>query len=150
MLVAFTNTLFTQTVAFAADEFRISNYAQGVGSAVVRWGILISLPIVARADSHGRRPMIAATVWAAPLVCALGALAPNFPVLVATQAIGRPLGLTLDILLAIMVVEEMPSDARAWATGILAVLSGLGAGIAVTALPLADLSTTSWRWIYAR
>lgn len=149
MLVAFTNTLFTQTVAFAADEFHITNYAQGVGSAVVRWGILISLPIVARADSRGRRPMIALTVWAAPLVCAIGALAPNFPVLVATQAIGRPLGLTLDILLAIMVVEEMPTDARAWSMGILAVLSGLGAGIAVVSLPLADLSTSSWRWIYA-
>ena len=149
MLVAFTNTLFTQTVAYAADEFGVSNYAQGVGSAVVRWGILISLPIVARADSHGRRPMIVLTVWAAPLVCALGALAPNFAALVATQTIGRPLGLTLDIILAVMVIEEMPSDARAYATGLLAVLSGLGAGVAVASLPLADLSVSSWRWIYA-
>ena len=149
MLVAFTNTLFTQTVAYAADEFGVSNYAQGLGSAVVRWGILISLPIVARADSHGRRPMIMLTVWAAPLVCALGAVAPNFPALVATQAVGRPLGLTLDIILAVMVVEEMPADARAYATGLLAVLSGLGAGVAVASLPLADLSVTSWRWIYA-
>ena len=149
MLVAFTNTLFTQTVAYAADEFGVSNYAQGVGSAVVRWGILISLPIVARADSHGRRPMIVLTVWAAPLVCALGAVAPNFGVLVATQAVGRPLGLTLDIILAVMVVEEMPKDSRARAMGLLAVLSGAGAGVAVASLPLADISLTSWRWIYA-
>ena len=149
MLVAFTNTLFTQTVAYAADEFGVSNYAQGVGSAVVRWGIVISLPIVARADSRGRRPMIVLTVWAAPVVCALGALAPNFALLVATQAVGRPLGLTLDIILAVMVVEEMPADARAYATGLLAILSGLGAGVAVAALPLADVSVSSWRWIYA-
>ena len=149
MLVAFTNTLFTQTVAFAADEFRVSNSAQGLGSAIVRWGIIISLPIVARADSRGRRPMIVALSWAAPLVCALGAFAPNFTVLVATQTLGRPLGLTLDILLAIMVVEEMPNDMRAYATGLLAVLSGLGAGVAVASLPLADISVTSWRWIYA-
>lgn len=149
MLVAFTNTLFTQTVAFAADEFGVSNSGQGLGSAVVRWGIVISLPIVARADSDGRRPVIVALAWAAPLVCALGALAPNFAVLVATQTLGRPLGLTLDILLAIMVVEEMPDDVRAYATGLLAVLSGLGAGVAVASLPLADISVTSWRWIYA-
>ena len=82
MLVAFTNTLFTQTVAYAAVEFGISNSAQGLGSAVVRWGIIISLPIVALADSRGRRPMIVATAWAAPLVCALGAFAPSFPALV--------------------------------------------------------------------
>jgi MFS family permease len=30
----------------------------------------------------------------------------------------------------------------------LAVLSGLGAGVAVASLPLADMSVTSWRWIY--
>ena len=148
MLVAFTNTLFTQTVAFAADEFHVSNSAQGLGSAIVRWGILISLPIVARADARGRRPMIVALSWAAPLVCALGALSPNFAVLVATQTIGRPLGLTLDILLAVLVIEEMPADSRAYATGLLAVLSGLGAGVAVASLPLADISLSSWRWIY--
>ncbi|MEY4031939.1 MAG: hypothetical protein RL573_851, partial [Actinomycetota bacterium] len=148
MLVAFTNTLFTQTVAFAADEFGVSNSAQGLGSAIVRWGIVISLPIVARADARGRRPMIVALSWAAPLVCALGALSPNFAVLVATQTLGRPLGLTLDILLAVLVIEEMPRDSRAYATGLLAVLSGLGAGVAVASLPLADISLSSWRWIY--
>jgi len=148
MLVAFTNTLFTQTVAFAADEFGVSNSAQGLGSAIVRWGIVISLPIVARADARGRRPMIVALSWAAPLVCALGALSPNFAVLVATQTLGRPLGLTLDILLAVLVIEEMPRDSRAYATGLLAVLSGLGAGVAVASLPLADFSLSSWRWIY--
>ena len=148
MLAAFTNTLFTQTVAFAADEFHISNSAQGLGSAIVRWGIVISLPVVARADSSGRRPVIVALSWAAPVVCALGALSPNFGVLVATQAVGRPLGLTLDILLAVLVIEEMPADSRAHATGLLAVLSGLGAGVAVASLPLADMSVTSWRWIY--
>ncbi|MFM7263972.1 MAG: hypothetical protein ACKO1X_09540, partial [Acidimicrobiales bacterium] len=90
MLSAFTNTLFTQTVAYAADEFGVDNAGQGLGAAAVRWGIVLSLPVLARADSHGRRPMIVATAWAAPLVCAAGALSPNFPALVATQAVGRP------------------------------------------------------------
>ena len=107
-----------------------------------------SLPVVARADSRGRRPVIVALAWAAPVVCALGALSPNFAVLVATQTVGRPLGLTLDILLAVMVIEEMPDDMRAYATGLLAVLSGLGAGVAVASLPLADISVSSWRWVY--
>lgn len=148
MIAAFTNTLFTQTVAYAADEFGVDNSGQGLGAAVVRWGIFISLPIVARADARGRRPMIIATAWLAPLVCALGALAPNFPFLVATQTIGRPLGLTLDILLAVLVVEEMPRDMRAYATALLAVVSGMGAGVAVASLPFADGGTTAWRWVY--
>lgn len=148
MSSAFVNTLFTQTVAYAADEFNINNSGQGIGAAIVRWGIIICLPIVAFADRHGRRPTMIAMAWVAPLVCALGALSPSFPFLVVTQTIGRPLGLTLDILIGVVAIEEMPRNARAYATGLLAVLSGLGAGIAVASLPLADISDTSWRYVY--
>ena len=148
MSAAFINTLFTQTVAFAAEEFDISESGQGIGAAVVRLGIVICLPLVALADRRGRRPVMIAMAWAAPLVSALGAIAPSYSFLVATQAVGRPLGLTLDILIAVVAVEEMPRDGRAYATGILAVLSGIGGGIAVASLPLADISVTSWRFIY--
>lgn len=148
MSSAFVNTLFTQTVAYAADEFGIGNSGQGIGAAVVRWGIIICLPLVALADRRGRRPLMISMAWAAPIISAAGALSPSFPFLVATQTIGRPLGLTLDILIAVVAVEEMPRNARAYATGLLAVLSGAGAGIAVASLPLADIGTTSWRYIY--
>ena len=148
MSAAFTNTLFTQTVAFAADEFGITTSGQGIGAAIVRWGIVICLPLVVLADRRGRRPMVLTVAWIAPIICALGAIAPSFPFLVATQAIGRPLGLTLDILIAVIAIEEMPKNSRAFATGVLAMCSGFGAGIAVTALPLADIGERSWRLVY--
>ena len=148
MSSAFINTLFTQTVAFAAEEFGTSTTAQGIGAAIVRLGILISLPIVALADRRGRRPMVLAVSWIAPLVCALGAVAPSFEFLVATQTIGRPLGLTLDILVAVIAAEEMPRNSRAYATGLLAVLSGIGAGVAVASLPFADVGVRGWRAVY--
>ena len=81
--------------------------------------------------------------WTAPIVTATGALAPNFPFLVATQSIGRPLGLALDFLIAVIAAEEMPRGSRAYAVGIMAMASGLGAGIAVMALPLTCLLYTS-------
>lgn len=148
MSAAFINTLFTQTVAFAADEFHISQSGQGIGASVVRFGIVICLPLVALADRYGRRPVMIAMAWAAPLVSGLGAIAPSYAFLVGTQAIGRPLGLTLDILIAVVALEEMPRNTRAYATGLLAVVSGVGGGIAVGSLPLADLGPTSWRLIY--
>jgi MFS family permease len=148
MSAAFTNTLFTQTVAFAADEFNISQSGQGIGAAIVRFGIIICLPLVAIADRHGRRPMMIALAWAAPIVSAFGAIAPSYSFLVATQAIGRPLGLTLDILIAVVAIEEMPRNGRAYATGVLALLSGVGGGVAVASLPLADLGITAWRLVY--
>ena len=106
MLSAFTNTLFTQTVHKAAEDFDIGKTGQGIAGAVVRAGILITLPFAFRADRIGRRRVILWLAVAAPVVCALGALAPTFPVLVGTQTIGRPLGLALDLLLAVVAAEE--------------------------------------------
>jgi MFS family permease len=148
MSSAFTNTLFTQTAQFAADDFGIGDTGFGNAMSVVRVGIVIALPLAALADRIGRKRVMRFAAWAAPLICSLGALAPNFPLLVATQSIGRPLGLALDFLIAVVVAEEMPRNSRAYAVSVMAMAAGLGAGIAVMALPLADLGPSAWRLVY--
>ncbi len=148
MSSAFTNTLFTQTAQFAAEDFGIGNFGFSVAGAVVRAGIVIALPFTMMADRVGRARIMRITAWAAPIVTATGALAPTFPILVATQAIGRPLGLALDILIAVVVAEEMPRNSRAYAVSVMAMAAGLGAGVAVMALPLADLGAGGWRLVY--
>jgi MFS family permease len=145
---AFVNTVFTQTVAYAATEFDISTSGQGFGAAIVRWGVLIALPFALTADKFGRRRMIVALAWLAPIVTSLGALSPSFSVLVATQAVGRPLGISLSVFVIVFATEEMGNNTRAWALSVLAVASGVGAGSAVAALPLAGISQTSWRYVY--
>ena len=149
MSSAFVNTLFTQTVTFAADDFGVGNREIGIAGAAVRIGILITIPLAVLADRIGRRRVIVAMAWAAPTISSLGALAPTFPTLVATQTIGRPLALGLDFLIAVVAAEEMPRNSRAHAVGVLAMASGLGAGIAVMALPLTDLAPNAWRLVYA-
>ena len=148
MLAAFINTLFTQTLTYSSEEFDISSTGQGLGAAVVRWGIIISIPIAMAADRIGRRRVMIRLAYIAPVIASLGALAPNFGVLVGTQAIGRPLALTLDLLIIVTAAEEMPRNARAYAVSILAMASGLGAGVAVAALPLAGLATWGWRLVF--
>lgn len=145
---AFVNTVFTQTVAYAATEFGISTSGQGFGAAVVRWGVVIALPFALTADKFGRRKMIIALAWLAPMVVSLGALSPSFAVLVATQTIGRPLGIALSVFVIVFATEEMGNNTRAWALSVLAVASGIGAGSAVAALPLAGISQSSWRYVY--
>jgi MFS family permease len=86
--------------------------------------------------------------FASPLLCALGAVAPSFAWLTATQALGRPIAIAMGLLIGIIVVEEMPRDCRAYAISLLALAVGLGAGVAVVSLPLADLGTRGWRLIY--
>jgi MFS family permease len=148
MSSAFTNTLFTQTAQFAAEDFGIGDVGYSVAQSIVRAGIIIALPFAILADRIGRQRVIRIVAWAAPIVTSLGALAPSFPILIATQAVGRPLGLALDILIAVVVAEEMPRNSRAYAVSIMAMASGLGAGVAVMALPLADLGENGWRFVY--
>jgi len=116
-----------------------SQSRSGVGSGVSGAGML-------QKPSVARKSFIAA--WLAPVVSSLGALAPNFPVLVATQSLGRPMGLALDLLVAVAAAEEMPRSSRAYAVSVLAMASGLGAGIAVGGLPLVKLGAAGWRLVY--
>ena len=148
MSSAFINTLFTQTAEFAADDFGVGKSGIGIGGAVVRAGIVLVLPIAAVGDRIGRRRVIVGLAYAAPVVSALGAVAPTFPLLVASQTLGRPLGLALDFMVAVVATEEMPRNSRAYAVSVLAMASGLGAGVAIFALPLADVSASSWRLVY--
>lgn len=119
-----------------------------MAGTIVRVGVLFGLPAALLADRIGRRRVVVTLAWAAPIIASLGALAPNFPVLVATQALGRPLGLALDLLIAVIAAEEMPRGSRAYAISVLAMANGLGAGVAVVALPLADVGQSGWRWVY--
>ena len=148
MAAAFANTLFTQTASFAADGFGIGTRAQGLGGVIVRLGVVIAIPFAMLADRRGRRQMIIVTAWVAPVWCALGAIAPNFWVLVGTQTIGRPVGLALALLIGVVAAEEMPRSSRAYALSVLALAGGLGAGVAVAALRLADLGRDGWRLVY--
>jgi MFS family permease len=142
------HTLFTQTVAFAADEFGVSTTGQGVAAAIVRLGIVLAIPLAILGDRIGRQRVVIALAFIAPVLASLGALAPNFAALVGTQTIARPVGLALDVAVLVILIEEMPKHGRAYGLSVLALASGFGAGFAVAALPIADLGPTAWRFVY--
>jgi MFS family permease len=148
MVAAFINTLFTQTVAFAADEFDVTTTEQGVAAAIVRLGIVLAIPLAILGDRIGRQRIVIALAFIAPVLASLGALAPNFVVLVGTQTIARPVGLALDVAVLVILIEVMPKHGRAYGLSVLALASGFGAGFAVAALPIADLGPSAWRLVY--
>ena len=149
MPFAYVNTLFTQTVSFAADEFGRSDADIGFAAAIVRWGVLVVPPIALFADRIGRRKILVAAAWAAPVLAAGGALAPTYEWLVASQVVARPLALVINVMILVMLTEEMSRETRARSVGLVAIASSVGAGLAVAFLPLADVTTSGWRWLYA-
>lgn len=148
MAATFANTLFTQTATFAATEFGVDDKGLGIAGAVVRLGVVIALPFAVVADRWGRRRTIILTAWLASTVCALGAIAPSFWLLTASQTVGRPMGIALALLAGVAAAEEMPRNSRAYALSVLALAAGFGAGVAVAALKFADLGRNGWRLVY--
>jgi MFS family permease len=149
MVVAYHGTVLGQTMTFAADEFDVSKTAQSVALSAARIGGVLAIVLTALGDRVGRRHMVLVSL----LVCigstALGAVTPNLFGLAATQVINRGGWAASFILLGILLAEEMPAGARAYAISVVSLTGALGAGMALWVLPIADLGDRAWRVLYA-
>jgi MFS family permease len=148
IIAGYLGTVITQTITFAADEFAVSDTVQSTTLAAVRVGILISLFMTTLADRRGRRRLAVVGVAGACVFTALGALSSDMWTLGATQTVARGMTTAVGVLIVVIAAEELPKGARAYGISVIALSAALGAGMAVWALPLADLGEKGWRIIY--
>jgi MFS family permease len=148
LLVGYLGTLITQTIAYAADQFGATTADQGTVLASVRVGVLRSLGIVVVADRRGRRRLLLASIALSCVTAAIGATAGGMWSLAASQTVSRAFGTSALVLLSIVAAEAMPRNSRAYAVGVMTLAAGLGAGVCVWFLPLADTGPGGWRWLY--
>ena len=148
LVTGYLGTLLTQTITFAADEFGASDRAQGVALAGIRTGVLISLVVLAMADRVGRRRILVATAGIGCTLAATGALAPSLAWLAVSQGLARSMSIALGLLITIVAAEEMPKNTRAYSFSVLAMAAGLGSGMCLWVLPVADVDDQAWRFVY--
>lgn len=148
LIVGYHGTLLTQTMTFAADEFGAGRAAQGDALAAVRIGGILAIYLGVVADRRGRRMVLSLSLLGCVAATAAGALAPSLAGLAVTQAVNRGAWAASSLLLAIIAAEEMPAGARAYSLSLLSMTGALGAGAALWLLPVADISTRSWRLLY--
>jgi MFS family permease len=141
-------TLMTQTATFASDEFGSSTTAQSGALAATRAGVLFAVVLMVLADRRGRRRLVAVAAVAGCMLASTGALAPNLAVLTASQTVARGFASALLLLIAIVSAEEMPAGSRAYAYSLLTMAGGLGAGMCLWVLPIADTTERGWRALY--
>ncbi len=141
-------TVLTQTLTFAADEFHRDNTAQGLVLGGVRAGVLIALFAVALADRRGRKSLLILAGLGSCAFTVLGGLSTGLWMLGSTQLVARGMSTALGILIVVVAAEEMPARSRAWAASVLVLSAGLGSGMAVWILPVADLDVRGWRVVY--
>ncbi|MBS1837115.1 MAG: MFS transporter [Actinobacteria bacterium] len=140
----------TQVLTFASSDIGDgSSGEQALIFALVRIGAVLTAFAMVQADRFGRRRV---AIWVFGLAIATSlatALAPSLAVLTVLQAVSRNLAVAGLLAVDTISVEELPAGSRAMAAGLGAMAYGLGAGIAVLALPLADLTPWGWRLVFA-
>lgn len=148
VIAGYLGVLIGQTITFAAEEFAANDAAQGRTLAAIRIGVIVSVIAIRRADRIGRRPLLLGFTAAALLFTFLGATATSLAQLGFFQAISRGFTTGLLTLLTLAVTEEVPAGVRALGVSLMAMCSGLGAGMVLWVLPVADVSPGAWRWTY--
>jgi len=148
LAAAYLGTLLSQTISFVADEFDASRGVQGSVTSITRLGALLALVVVWLADRFGRRTLLLASGAGAAVFAALTSLAPSIWWYASSQTLSRGMATGFALLIAIVAAEESPSGTRAWVTSILALTAGLGSGMVLWLVPLADTGLRAWRWLF--
>ena len=145
IVTGFLGALIGQTATFAAEEFGAGDRAQGILLATVRIGVLLTVFITALADNRGRKKLLEFSLYGGCFLAVLSAVAPNLWILGLTQSFARGFATSISILIGIMAAEAAPKGSRAYIAGLLTLSAGLGAGIPVWILFLADIHLKGWR-----
>ena len=148
MVAAYVGTLLSQTNTFAGDEFGASDSQLGFTLAAVRVGVLLALALAWVADRRGRKRVLVISVALGCVSAAVTALSPTLAVYGATQTVSRAFSTAAAILLLVVAAEEMPRNSRAYAASVIFLSGGLGSGMVLWALPLADLGESAWRLLF--
>lgn len=138
--------LLTQVLTFVSADLGDGTAGQQTALlSVVRVGVVITVVAMFVADRRGRRRVAVVSFVAAALLTLAGAFAPTWWIFGALQFVARNLAVAGLLCVDTISVEELPAGSRAMATGLGAMAYGLGAGVVVVTLPLADLGPWGWR-----
>ncbi|MYD52230.1 MAG: MFS transporter [Dehalococcoidia bacterium] len=117
-------------------------------AAVIRFGSLLAVPAVLVADRVGRRPALIFVVVANVVLTAATGAAPSMEAFATLQFLARIFHTATGIVAAVYITEEFPTDHRGWGFGALAILAGVGAGLALFMFGMIEQLPFGWRTLY--
>lgn len=117
-------------------------------AAVIRLGSLVAVPVVLVADRIGRRPALISVMIANVVLTVATGASPSMEAFTALQFLARIFHTATGIVAAVYIAEEFPSDHRGWGFGALAILSGVGSGVALVMFGMIEQLPFGWRALY--
>lgn len=145
VLTAFDGSVLVLALPAVSRDFHASTPALSDLGSVLALGSLGALPLSTLADRFGRRRLIAAGVMGFSLANFASAFAPSIAVLAVLRLVAVCFEVLVGSVATALIVEEAPVGRRGQAVSVLALLSGLGAGITVVAYPVL---APHWRWLF--
>ena len=130
------------------DGLRIEDAAVSNVAATIRLGSLVAVPVVLVADRIGRRPALIFVMVANVVLTVATGASPSMETFVALQFLARTFHTATGIVAAVYIAEEFPSDHRGWGFGALAILSGVGSGLALIMFGMIEELPFGWRMLY--
>ena len=117
-------------------------------AATIRLGSLVAVPAVLAADRIGRRPALIFVMVANVILTAATGASPSMEAFAALQVLARIFHTATGIVAAVYVAEEFPSDHRGWGFAALAILAGVGSGVALIMFGMIEQLPFGWRTLY--
>jgi MFS family permease len=145
VLTAFDGSVLVLALPAISRDFNANTPALSDLGSVLALGSLGALPLSTLADRFGRRRLIAVGVLGFSAANFASAFAPTLAVLALLRLVAVCFEILVGSVATALIVEEAPAGRRGRAVSVLALLSGLGAGITVVAYPLL---APHWRWLF--
>jgi MFS family permease len=145
VLTAFDGSVLVLALPAISRDFNANTPALSDLGSVLALGSLGALPLSTLADRFGRRRLIAVGVAGFSVANFLSAFAPSLPVLAVLRLVAVCFEILVGSVATALFVEEAPVALRGRAVSVLALLTGLGAGITVVAYPIV---APHWRWLF--
>jgi MFS family permease len=145
VLTAFDGSVLVLALPAISRDFNANTPALSDLGSVLALGSLGALPLSTLADRFGRRRLIAVGVLGFSAANFASAFAPTLAVLALLRLVAVCFEILVGSVATALIVEEAPAGRRGQAVSVLALLSGLGAGITVVAYPVL---APHWRWLF--
>ncbi|MCC7077994.1 MAG: MFS transporter [Acidimicrobiia bacterium] len=129
-------------------QFGLTNAQASAMLAVIFFGAIPALFLSRRADVVGRRKILFISIVGYTLFTGATALSPNVWVFACFQILARFFILVEAAVAHVMVAEELPARSRGFGFGFLAMLTGVGTGMAAGMNIVFSQADINWRWLY--
>lgn len=149
VLQGFAQAQANATLPFVRLTLGLSEGQMGQLLAMARLGSFLALAFSAYGDRRGRRRPFLAAFALVVVANGLTALSTGGITYASLQALVRAGTAAVSILAGVLLSEHLSPAVRAYGISIYGAASSFGAGLALLALPIADLSDGAWRVLFA-